>query len=68
MRANSQQEVGFLRFAQWLNVLVSRSRRLRVIVGHAAMLRGGSFPGLLDTVGEVGAFVQGAESQKGRDA
>ncbi len=60
VRANRRRDVGFLRLEQRLNVAVSRSRRLLVVVGDTSTLRGGYFNHLVATASSVGAIVPAA--------
>src|ERR1700730_1672022 len=49
LRANRRRDIGFLRLEQRLNVAVSRSRRLIIIVGDTSTLRAGFFRHLAAT-------------------
>jgi AAA domain len=57
VRANRRRDIGFLRLEQRLNVAVSRSRRLIILVGDTSTLRGGYFHHLVTTAGSVGHIV-----------
>jgi hypothetical protein len=57
VRANRRRDIGFLRLEQRLNVAVSRSRRLVVIVGDTSTLRSGMFHHLVQTAQSVGQVV-----------
>ncbi len=57
VRANRRRDIGFLRLEQRLNVAVSRSRRLIVLVGDTSTLRGGYFNHLVATTQNVGHIV-----------
>jgi hypothetical protein len=57
VRANRRRDIGFLRLEQRLNVAVSRSRRLIVIVGDTSTLRQGYFNQLVSTAHQVGQIV-----------
>ena len=57
VRANRRRDIGFLRLEQRLNVAVSRSRRLIILVGDTSTLRGGYFHHLVATAGSVGHIV-----------
>jgi hypothetical protein len=54
VRANRRRDIGFLRLEQRLNVAVSRSRRLIIIVGDTSTLRQGYFNHLVTTAHQVG--------------
>jgi len=54
VRANRRRDIGFLRLEQRLNVAVSRSRRLIIIVGDTSTLRQGYFHHLVATAQSVG--------------
>ncbi len=57
VRANRRRDIGFLRLEQRLNVAVSRSRRLIILVGDTSTLRGGHFHHLVATAQSVGQMV-----------
>src|SRR5438132_7887993 len=57
VRANRRRDIGFLRLEQRLNVAVSRSRRLIIIVGDTSTLRQGYFPNLVATCQQVGQII-----------
>src|SRR5258708_38695798 len=57
VRANRRRDIGFLRLEQRLNVAISRSRRLLVLVGDTSTLRGGYFNHLVATAQSVGQIV-----------
>jgi AAA domain len=57
VRANRRRDIGFLRLEQRLNVAVSRSRRLIIIVGDTSTLRQGYFHHLVATAQSVGHIV-----------
>ncbi|MBV9173706.1 MAG: AAA family ATPase, partial [Chloroflexi bacterium] len=57
VRANRRRDIGFLRLEQRLNVAVSRSRRLIIIVGDTSTLRQGYFHHLVATASSVGQIV-----------
>jgi hypothetical protein len=57
VRANRRRDIGFLRLEQRLNVAVSRSRRLIIIVGDTSTLRAGFFGHLVATAQAVGQIV-----------
>jgi AAA domain len=57
VRANRRRDIGFLRLEQRLNVAVSRSRRLIILVGDTSTLRGGYFNHLVSTAQQVGHIV-----------
>ena len=57
VRANRRRDMGFLRLEQRLNVAVSRSRRLIIVVGDTSTLRGGYFHHLVATCQAVGQIV-----------
>src|SRR5205823_5555444 len=57
VRANRRRDIGFLRLEQRLNVAVSRSRRLIIIVGDTSTLRQGYFHQLVSTAHQVGQIV-----------
>src|ERR671938_1365550 len=54
VRSNRRRDIGFLRLEQRLNVAVSRSRRLIIIVGDTSTLRSGYFHTLINAPGAVG--------------
>lgn len=57
VRTNKRRDVGFLRLEQRLNVAVSRARRLILVVGDTATLRGGYFSLLINTTQAVGQIL-----------
>jgi hypothetical protein len=57
VRANRRRDIGFLRLEQRLNVAVSRSRRLIIIVGDTSTLRQGYFHNLVATCQQVGQII-----------
>jgi hypothetical protein len=57
VRANRRRDIGFLRLEQRLNVAISRSRRLLIIVGDTSTLRQGYFHHLVATAQQVGQIV-----------
>jgi hypothetical protein len=57
VRANRRRDIGFLRLEQRLNVAVSRSRRLIIIVGDTSTLRAGFFGHLVATAQAVGQII-----------
>src|SRR5919201_1859303 len=57
VRANRRRDIGFLRLEQRLNVAVSRSRRLIIIVGDTSTLRQGYFHHLVATAQQVGQII-----------
>ncbi|HEY3058065.1 MAG TPA: AAA domain-containing protein, partial [Chloroflexota bacterium] len=57
VRANRRRDIGFLRLEQRLNVAISRSRRLLILVGDTSTLRGGYFNYLVATTQNVGHIV-----------
>jgi AAA domain len=57
VRSNRRRDIGFLRLEQRLNVAVSRSRRLIIIVGDTSTLRSGYFHTLINTAQSVGQIV-----------
>ncbi len=57
VRANRRRDIGFLRLEQRLNVAISRSRRLLVIVGDTSTLRQGYFNNLVSTCQQVGQII-----------
>ena len=57
VRANRRRDIGFLRLEQRLNVAVSRSRRLIIIVGDTSTLRGGYFHHLVATCQQIGQVI-----------
>src|SRR5438105_6844646 len=57
VRANRRRDIGFLRLEQRLNVAISRSRRLLIIVGDTSTLRQGYFNHLVATCQQVGQIV-----------
>jgi AAA domain-containing protein len=54
VRANRRRDIGFLRLEQRLNVAISRSRRLLIVVGDTSTLRQGYFNHLVNTAQQVG--------------
>ena len=57
VRANRRRDIGFLRLEQRLNVAISRSRRLLIIVGDTSTLRQGYFHHLVATAHQVGQMI-----------
>ena len=57
VRANRRRDIGFLRLEQRLNVAISRSRRLLIIVGDTSTLRQGYFHQLVATCQQVGQII-----------
>src|SRR5262252_8169660 len=57
VRANRRRDIGFLRLEQRLNVAISRSRRLLIIVGDTSTLRQGYFHDLVSTCQQVGQII-----------
>ncbi len=57
VRANRRRDIGFLRLEQRLNVAISRSRRLLIIVGDTSTLREGFFGHLIATTQAVGQII-----------
>jgi hypothetical protein len=57
VRANRRRDIGFLRLEQRLNVAISRSRRLLIIVGDTSTLRQGYFHHLVATAQQVGQIM-----------
>ena len=57
VRANRRRDIGFLRLEQRLNVAISRSRRLLIIVGDTSTLRQGYFHHLVATCQQVGQMI-----------
>ena len=57
VRANRRRDIGFLRLEQRLNVAISRSRRLLIVVGDTSTLREGFFGHLIATAQAVGQIV-----------
>ncbi|HEV7664952.1 MAG TPA: AAA domain-containing protein [Chloroflexota bacterium] len=57
VRANRRRDIGFLRLEQRMNVAVSRSRRLVIIVGDTSTLRGGYFTALVAAAQSVGQVI-----------
>src|SRR5262249_8772039 len=57
VRANRRRDIGFLRLEQRLNVAISRSRRLLIIVGDTSTLRQGYFHNLVATCQQVGQII-----------
>jgi hypothetical protein len=57
VRANRRRDIGFLRLEQRLNVAISRSRRLLIIVGDTSTLRQGYFHHLVATAQQVGQII-----------
>ncbi|HYY89038.1 MAG TPA: AAA domain-containing protein, partial [Chloroflexota bacterium] len=57
VRSNRRRDIGFLRLEQRLNVAVSRSRRLIILVGDTSTLRSGYFHHLIQTAQSVGQIV-----------
>src|ERR687888_291396 len=57
VRSNRRRDIGFLRLEQRLNVAVSRSRRLIILVGDTSTLRGGYFHHLINTAQSVGQII-----------
>ena len=57
VRANRRRDIGFLRLEQRLNVAVSRSRRLIIIVGDTSTLRAGYFHHLVAVCQQVGQII-----------
>jgi hypothetical protein len=57
VRANRRRDIGFLRLEQRLNVAISRSRRLLIIVGDTSTLRQGYFHNLVATTQQVGQII-----------
>jgi AAA domain len=57
VRANRRRDIGFLRLEQRLNVAISRSRRLLIIVGDTSTLRQGYFHHLVATTQQVGQII-----------
>lgn len=59
VRSNKRREIGFLQLMQRINVALSRSRRLLIIVGDTATLRGSYFDKILRYLRERGAITPG---------
>ncbi|HZR00109.1 MAG TPA: DEAD/DEAH box helicase family protein [Chloroflexota bacterium] len=59
VRSNKRREIGFLQLMQRINVALSRSRRLLIIVGDTATLRGSYFDKILRYLRERGAVTPG---------
>jgi hypothetical protein len=59
VRSNRRRDIGFLRLMQRINVALSRSRRLLIIVGDASTLRGSYFDRIIRYVRAHGMFVAG---------
>ena len=57
VRANRRRDIGFLRLEQRLNVAISRSRRLLIVVGDTSTLRQGYFNTLVATCQQVGQII-----------
>jgi hypothetical protein len=57
VRANRRRDIGFLRLEQRLNVAISRSRRLLIVVGDTSTLRQGYFHNLVNTAQQVGQII-----------
>ncbi len=57
VRANRRRDIGFLRLEQRLNVAISRSRRLLIVVGDTSTLREGFFGHLIATAQAVGQII-----------
>ncbi|HEY0582834.1 MAG TPA: DEAD/DEAH box helicase family protein, partial [Chloroflexota bacterium] len=57
VRANRRRDIGFLRLEQRLNVAVSRSRRLIILVGDTSTLRGGYFNNLVAACQSIGQVI-----------
>jgi hypothetical protein len=57
VRANRRRDVGFLRLEQRLNVAISRSRRLLIVVGDTSTLRGGYFNNLVASCQSIGQVI-----------
>ncbi|MBV9324266.1 MAG: AAA family ATPase [Chloroflexi bacterium] len=57
VRANRRRDIGFLRLEQRLNVAISRSRRLLIVVGDTSTLRQGYFHHLVATCQQVGQII-----------
>jgi hypothetical protein len=57
VRANRRRDIGFLRLEQRLNVAISRSRRLLIVVGDTSTLRQGYFHNLVATAQQVGQII-----------
>jgi hypothetical protein len=57
VRANRRRDIGFLRLEQRLNVAISRSRRLLIVVGDTSTLRQGYFHNLVATTQQVGQII-----------
>jgi hypothetical protein len=57
VRANRRRDIGFLRLEQRLNVAISRSRRLLIVVGDTSTLRQGYFHNLVATCQQVGQII-----------
>jgi hypothetical protein len=59
VRSNKRREIGFLQLMQRINVALSRSRRLLIIVGDTATLRGSYFDKILRYLRERNAITPG---------
>jgi hypothetical protein len=59
VRSNRRREIGFLQLMQRINVALSRARRLLIVVGDTATLRGSYFDKILRYLRERGAVTPG---------
>src|SRR5207302_4995240 len=59
VRSNRRREIGFLQLMQRINVALSRARRLLIVVGDTATLRGSYFDKILRYLRERGAITPG---------
>jgi hypothetical protein len=59
VRSNKRREIGFLQLMQRINVALSRARRLLIVVGDTATLRGSYFDKILRYLRERGAVTPG---------
>lgn len=59
VRSNKRREIGFLQLMQRINVALSRSRRLLIIVGDTATLRGSYFDKILRYLRERNTITPG---------
>jgi len=59
VRSNRRREIGFLQLMQRINVALSRARRLLIVVGDTATLRGSYFDRILRYLRERGTITPG---------
>lgn len=59
VRSNRRREIGFLQLMQRINVALSRARRLLIVVGDTATLRGSYFDRILRYLRERGSITPG---------